>query len=109
MTYQERLAEFVKVAGYKPGEMNLRKVHGAVAPCEQRYEQSASERQAAKFGDFRVGGERVAEQAEQAHEQRDEDEHDGNITRCGRYTRAVALGDVKPCKLGDGHEGPHEP
>jgi hypothetical protein len=28
--------------------------------------------------------------------------------RCNRYTRAVALGDPKPCKLADGHGGGHE-
>ena len=84
MTYAERLAEFVRVTGSKPGEMNkgvtVRVKHDAY--IEPSY----------------VGVISLEPPSQSA-----------GPGRCNRFTRAVALGDPSPCKLPANHEGPHEP
>ena len=80
MTYVERLAEFVKVTGHKPGEMNkIREPHvreplPGVSPLTWGAEPPA---QSAGPG------------------------------RCNRYGK-VARGFAAPCVLDAGHKGAHE-
>ena len=94
MTYAECLAEFVKVTGHKPGEMNKR-FHPAPGSTQATY----GARGWADHGTSRVqpGSFSLEPPAQSA-----------GPGRCNRFTRAAALGDPKPCVLDDGHEGPHE-
>lgn len=79
MTYAERLAEFVKVTGHRPGEMNKRV--------------SVFDDNCLDLATRKVSLEPPAQSA--------------GPGRCNRFTRAAALGDPKPCVLDAGHEGPH--
>ena len=104
MTYAELLAEFVRVTGHKPGEMNKRSsvcscgVGRAfldnAGPCSCDCGNPACYLCVAKRNPMeRISLEPPAQSA--------------GPGRCNRYVK-VARGFAAPCVLDDGHEGPHE-
>jgi hypothetical protein len=119
-TYAERLAEFVKVTGHRPGEMNRVRpdplaAHDDRAQLGQLGEGHGHVEALERFplddvGHAINGVKNVVEGSSTVL-------HDGNVVAgasggkaestdaCALLTRAVALGDNVPCKLASGHEG----
>lgn len=107
VTYAESLAEFRRVTGHKPGEMNKR-----ISDCEEK---ARTEQQVPCFpatpSEIELYLPRFPGTSPKYSEtvSLEPPSQSAGPGRCNRFTRAVALGDPTPCKLPANHEGPHEP
>lgn len=128
MNYADRLAEFVKVTGHRPGEMNKPTIADAINQLAQQLGLGECDAthdggivNGVPFGILASKSRLTA--ADHAKLISFDDSSFPSLDellsieppaqsagpgRCNRFTRAVALGDPKPCVLVDGHEGPHE-